>query len=190
MQHAYVTWGCYPSLWSSRKINPTLWRFRVNLLRIDWDIDENVQFYSKHGVVTPHCNRLQKLILLCEVSSQSIKNWLRYWWKCAVLLKKWGCYPSLRLSQKINPSLWRFQTNLLRYWWKCAVLLETWGCYPSLRSSQKINPTLWRFRANPLRIDWDIDESVQFYSKHRVVTPHYDPLKKLTLLCEGFEPIH
>ena len=40
--------------------------FRANLLRIDWDIDENVQFYSKHGVVTPHCDRLEKLTLLCK----------------------------------------------------------------------------------------------------------------------------
>ena len=86
-----------------------------------------------------------------KVSSQSVKNWLRYWWKCAVLLKTWGCYPSLQLSQKINS-------------------------------------TLWRFWANPLRIDWDIDENVQFYLKHGVVTPHCNGLKKLTLLCEGFKP--
>ena len=56
--------------------------------------------------------------------------------------------------------------------------------------SEKLNPTLWRFGANPLRIDWDIDENVQFYSKHGVVTPHCDRLEKLTLLCEGLEPIH
>ena len=76
----------------------------------------------------------------------------------------------------------------MRYWWKCAVLLKTWGCYPSFWLSWKINPTLWRFQANPLRIDWDIDENVQFYLKHGVVTPHFDRLKKLALLCEGFKP--
>ena len=55
--------------------------------------------------------------------------------------------------------------------------------------SQKIDPTLWRFEGNPLRIDWDIDENVQFYSKHRVVTLCCDCLEKLTLLCEGLETI-
>ena len=45
------------------------------------------------------------------------------------------------------------------------------------------------FQTNPLRIDWDIDENVQFYSKHGVVTPHCNRIEKLTLLCEGFEPI-
>ena len=128
-----------------------------------------------------------------KVSRQSVKNWLRYWWKCAVLLETWGCYPSFRSSQKTNPTLWKVSRqsvkNWLRYWWKCAVLLETWGCYPSFRSSRKTNPTLWRFQGNPLRIDWDIDENVQFYSKHGVVTPHFDRLEKLTLLCEGFKAI-
>ena len=38
------TWGCCPSFQSSRKVNPTLWRFRANPPRIDWDIDQNVQF--------------------------------------------------------------------------------------------------------------------------------------------------
>ena len=142
------TWGCYPSLRSSRKTNPTLSRFQGNPLM----------------------------------------NWLRYWWKCVVLLETWGCYPSLRSSRKTNPTLWWLSRqsikNRLRYWWKCAVLLETWGCYPSLRSSRKTNPTLWRFQGNPLRIDWDIDENVQFYSKHGVVTPHCDRLEKLTQLCD------
>ena len=72
---------------------------------------------------------------------------------------------------------------------KCAVLLETYGYYPLLRSSRKINPTLWRFEGNPLRIDRDIDENVQFCSKHTVVTPCCDRLKKLTLLCEGLKVI-
>ena len=38
------TWGCYPSFWSPRKVNPTSWRFRANPSRIHWDIDQNVQF--------------------------------------------------------------------------------------------------------------------------------------------------
>ena len=147
------TWGCYPSLRSSRNINPTLWRFRANPLRIDWDIDENVQFYSKHGVVTPHCDRLEILTLLCE----------------------------------------GFRANPLRTDWDIDENVQFYSKHgvvtPHLRSSRKINPTLWRFRANPLRTDWDIDENVQFYSKHGVVTPHCDRLIKLTLLCEGFEPI-
>ena len=37
---------------SSQKINPTLWRFEGNPLRIDWNTDENVQFCLKHRVVT------------------------------------------------------------------------------------------------------------------------------------------
>ena len=37
-----------------------------NALRIDWDIDENVQFCLKYRVATPCCNRLKKLTLLCE----------------------------------------------------------------------------------------------------------------------------
>ena len=52
-----------------------------------------------------------------KVSRQSIKNWLRYWWKCAVLLKTWGCYPSFQLSRKTNPTSWRFQGNPLRIDW-------------------------------------------------------------------------
>ena len=48
---------------------------------------------------------------------------------------------------------------------------------------------MWRFGDNPLRIDWDIDENVQFYSKHRVVTPCSERLEKLILLCEGLETI-
>ena len=55
--------------------------------------------------------------------------------------------------------------------------------------SQKINPTLWRFEGNPLRIGWDIDENVQFCSKHRVVTTCCDRLEKWTLLCEGLKAI-
>ena len=54
------------TLWLSQKIKPTLWRFEGNPLRIDWDIDENVLFCSKHRVVTPCCNRVEKLTLLCE----------------------------------------------------------------------------------------------------------------------------
>ena len=61
-KHGVVTPHCD----HHEKINPTLWRFWANPLRIDWDIDENVQFYLKHGVVTPHCNHLEKLTLLCE----------------------------------------------------------------------------------------------------------------------------
>ena len=38
------TWGCCPLFRSSRKVNPTSWRFRANPSRIDWDIDQNVQF--------------------------------------------------------------------------------------------------------------------------------------------------
>ena len=54
------------TLWLSRKINPTLWRFGDNPLRIDWDIDENVQFCLKYRVATPCCDCLEKLTLLCE----------------------------------------------------------------------------------------------------------------------------
>ena len=41
-KHAVLvkTWGCYPSFWSSRKVNPTLWRFRANPSRIDGNIDQ------------------------------------------------------------------------------------------------------------------------------------------------------
>ena len=49
------------TLWLSLKINPTLWRFGDNPLKIDWDIDENVQFCSKHRVVTPCCDCLKKI---------------------------------------------------------------------------------------------------------------------------------
>ena len=35
-------------------------------LRIDRDIDENVQFCLKQRVVTPCCDHLEKLTLLCE----------------------------------------------------------------------------------------------------------------------------
>ena len=47
-------------------INLTLWRFGDNLLRIDLNIDENVQFSSQHRVVNTCCDRLKKLNLLCE----------------------------------------------------------------------------------------------------------------------------
>ena len=53
------------TLWLSQKINPILWRFEGNPLRINSDIDENVQFCSQHRVVTPCCDRVQKLTLLC-----------------------------------------------------------------------------------------------------------------------------
>ena len=53
------------TLWLSQKINPTLWRFKGNLLRIDWDIDENIQFCSQHRVVTPCGDHVEKLTLLC-----------------------------------------------------------------------------------------------------------------------------
>ena len=49
-----------------KKLTPTLWRFGDNPLRIDWDIDENVQFCLKYRVATPCCDRLEKLTLLCE----------------------------------------------------------------------------------------------------------------------------
>ena len=64
------------------------------------------------------------------------------------------------------------------------------GLLPLIAIVSKNNPTLWSFEPIQLRTDWDIDENVQFYSKHGVVTPHCDRLEKLTLLCEGFEPIH
>ena len=45
-KHAVLveTWGCYPSFQSSRKVNPTSWRFHANPSRIHWDIDRNMQF--------------------------------------------------------------------------------------------------------------------------------------------------
>ena len=46
--------------------NGILGPHKGNPLRIDRDIDENVQFCLKHSVVTPCCNRLKKLTLLCE----------------------------------------------------------------------------------------------------------------------------
>ena len=54
------------TLWLSLKINTTLWRFGHNPLRIDWDIDEKVQFCSIHRVVGPCWDRLETLSLLCE----------------------------------------------------------------------------------------------------------------------------
>ena len=72
---------------------------------------------------------------------------------------------------------------------KMCSFTQNMGLLPLIAIILKINSTLWRFRANPLRIHWDIDENVQFYSKHGVVTPHCDHLEKLTLLCEGIKPI-
>ena len=45
-KHAFFSqnMGCYPLFQSSRKVNPTSWRFCANLSRIHWDIDWNVQF--------------------------------------------------------------------------------------------------------------------------------------------------
>ena len=34
-----------------------------------------------------------------------------------------------------------------------------------------------------------LNENMQFCLKHRVVTPCYDHLEKLTLLCEGLKAI-
>ena len=48
-KHAFFSqnMGCYPLFQSSRKGNPTSWRFCANLSRIHWDIDWNVQFSVK-----------------------------------------------------------------------------------------------------------------------------------------------
>ena len=56
--------GLLPLVAIVLKINPILWRFEGNPLRIDWGIDENVQFCLKHRAVTPCCDRLKKLTLL------------------------------------------------------------------------------------------------------------------------------
>ena len=43
--------GLLPLIAIVSKINPTLWRFRANPLRTDWDIDENVQFTRNMGLL-------------------------------------------------------------------------------------------------------------------------------------------
>ena len=78
-------------------------------------------------------------------------------------------------------------------WCKCVVLtFTTFACLINIEIIS-LNYTLLycegTIEYNPLRIDSDIDENVQFYSKHGVVTPHFDRLEKLTLLCEGFKAI-
>ena len=126
-----------------------------------------------------------------KVSRQSVKNWLRYWWKCAALLETWGCYPSLRSSRKTNPTLWRFQGNPLRIDWDIDENVQFYSKHgvvtPHFNRLEKLTLLCEGFKAIRLRIDWDIDENVQFYSKHGVVTPHFNRLEKLTLLCEGFK---
>ena len=68
--------GLLPLIAVVLKINPTLWRSGNNLLKIDWDIDENVQLCSKHRVVTPSCWLSWKINpTLWRFERQSIKNW-------------------------------------------------------------------------------------------------------------------
>ena len=64
------------------------------------------------------------------------------------------------------------------------------GLWPLVAIVSKINPTSWRFEGNPLKIDGNIAQNVQFYLKHRVVTPCCDRLKNLTLLCEALKAIY
>ena len=52
-----------------------------------------------------------------KVSCKSAENSLRYWPKCAVLVKTWGCYRSFRSSRKVNPTSWRFHANPPRIHW-------------------------------------------------------------------------
>ena len=49
----------------ARNINPTLWRFEGNPLRIDEDIDENAVLHETYGYY-PLLRTLEKLTLLCK----------------------------------------------------------------------------------------------------------------------------
>ena len=40
----------------------------------------------------------------------------------------------------------------------------------------------WRLQESPLRIDQDVDQNVEFYLKHRVATPCFEPLTKVSPL--------
>ena len=51
------------------------------------------------------------------VCGSSVENSLRYWPKCAFLVKPWGCYPSFLSSLKVNPTSWRFCANPSRIHW-------------------------------------------------------------------------
>ena len=62
-----------------------------------------------------HCTYLKKLTQFVKVLCKSVENSLRYWPNCAVLVKKWGHYPSFWLSQKIKPIPEGFIQNLEKF---------------------------------------------------------------------------
>ena len=108
------------------------------------------------------------------VCGSSVENSLRYWPKCAFLVKTWVVTPHSHHLEKLThfvKVLCKSVKNSLRYWPKHAVLVKTWGCYPSFRSSQKVNPSSWRFRANPLRIHWDILTKTCSFSQNMGLLP-------------------
>ena len=43
--------GLLPLVSNVPKINPTLWNFQGNLMTIDQDIDQSMQFYLQHKII-------------------------------------------------------------------------------------------------------------------------------------------
>ena len=77
-----------------------LWWFVVAPLRIHLDIDRNMQFYSKHGVVTPYSNCLEKLTLLCEGFVQIRREFTEILTETCSFSRNMGLLPLIRIVWK------------------------------------------------------------------------------------------
>ena len=114
-----------------------LWRFERNRSWCQWDMKENIRFWSKYRVVTPYFN-----ILICYEGLKEIEVDVNEIWR------KMLCF---RVSIGLLP----------------LILIVSWN-----------ETLLWRFERNRGWCQWAMKENVRFWSKYRVVTPHFDCLVK------------
>ena len=123
-----------------------LWRFERNQSWCQWDMKENIRFWSKYRVVTPYFDCLVKWNPVMKVWKKSELMSMRYEGKMLGFRVSIGLLPLILIIIQNKTLLWRFERNRSWCWWDMKENIRFWSkyrvCYPYFDCLVKWNPVM------------------------------------------------